>query len=398
MRSNKKVSIVATAALAFSCDENSSHAFSPLNSPQFPLSRNRHTSVAIAAGLNGNDGHYQQTTFPSYGNRALHIDISDPTHDDIYEMAMTKLSEPVPSYGMPWDFSISKNPEDPLVYMDFWKWQLQFMEENLTDLRPIRIPTEFSYQENNKKKARIINLGFRSKEYSKIRMTYYDAGAGCQVFNSLWYPDASYDLPVLGIDLLAFGRKRHLAIVDFQPLHDAPVDETNDGSWGHDVTFESLIEPIRKKHKDLQGKMSSKFYDETKFFSRQMLFSRFEKESLIQKSLFPAYQDYVRTHVDMMKSAVPNNSPSNKSRILERQSAYDTYSAERDPATGLFASMFGADWADKFVYDYLFSSSRPTPGVKAGSLAKHHGPPQPNASGASRQEVSGQENRVTSKL
>ena len=50
--------------------------------------------------------------------------------------------------------------------------------------------------------------------------------------------------------------------------------------------------------------------------------------------------------------------------VLDRQKAYDTYSAERDPATGLFAAMFGKDWADGFVYDFLFSlAERPEGGL-----------------------------------
>ena len=58
----------------------------------------------------------------------------------------------------------------------------------------------------------------KSDEYRKIRMTYYDAGDNTQVFNSVWYPDPKYNLPILGIDILAFNRKKYLAIVDFQPI------------------------------------------------------------------------------------------------------------------------------------------------------------------------------------
>ena len=50
-------------------------------------------------------------------------------------------------------------------------------------------------------------------------MTYFDGGDGVQVYNSLFYPSYQYDLPLLGIDLISLGRKRVLAVVDFQPLH-----------------------------------------------------------------------------------------------------------------------------------------------------------------------------------
>merc|ERR1712095_71662 len=113
------------------------------------------------------------------------------------------------------------------------------------------------------KKSRIVNLCVSSNEYRKIRMTYYDAGDNTQVFNSVWYPDPAYNLPVLGIDLLAFNRKKYLAVVDFQPLYQ---DEDK-----HASTYEHLLAPMKEKYDSLKGRMSSKFYDETQFFSKEML-------------------------------------------------------------------------------------------------------------------------------
>ena len=260
--------------------------------------------------------------------------------------------------GMPWKQSIA-GPEAPLLYMPFWEWQLNFMKENLSNLRVLKCSAlgsasfetsteDLSYVENDKKKARLVNLCFASDEYRKIRMTYYDAGESCQVFNSVFYPHEDHNLPVLGIDILSFNRKKFLAIVDFQPLHENEEE--------HDASYENLIlKPIREQYKSLKGKMSSKFYDETQFFSRQMLFSRFEKEKVITDELFPAYQEYVSAHLNMLQ-----NTPRDKKNIplvRERQTEYDTYSAERDPATGLFAAMFGKEWADQFVHGFLFSRS-----------------------------------------
>jgi len=48
--------------------------------------------------------------------------------------------------------------------------------------------------------------------------------------------------------------------------------------------------------------------------------------------------------------------------VMEQQRVYDTYSAYRDPTTALFASMFGNEWADKFVFDFLFALSEQTEG------------------------------------
>jgi 15,16-dihydrobiliverdin:ferredoxin oxidoreductase len=185
----------------------------------------------------------------------------------------------------------------------------------------------------------------------------------------------------LGIDLLAFNRKKYLAIVDFQPLHEDEDD--------HAARFEHILKPIKEEYDSLKGRMSSKFYDETQFFSQQMLFARFEDETVVDQDLQPAFQRYVQTHLDLVKNTKAD--PSNAAFVMERQTEYDTYSAERDPATGLFAAMFGQDWAEDFVHDFLFSLSERKEGgltimppmmggggppQQAGAPLQHAGAPQ----------------------
>ena len=272
-------------------------------------------------------------------------------------------------HGMPWKSSIDPRVEDSeLLYMPFWEWHMSFLKENLTNLQVMPCTnkdTDFSYNVNEKKKARITSLCFSSEEYRKIRLTYYDAGDNTQVYNAVLYPDPKYNLPVLGVDLLAFNRKKYLAIVDFQPLH----EDEND----HAMPFESRLEPIKEKYDSLKGRMSSKFYDETQFFSQQMLFARFEDEEVVSRDLFPAFQSYVQTHLDMIRECDADED--NADFVMERQKAYDVYSAERDPATGLFAAMFGNDWAQGFVHDFLFSMSERKEGAAPPAMPFMGGPP-----------------------
>lgn len=264
------------------------------------------------------------------------------------------LSEASTVHGMPWTTTIGRTDEaNPLLYMPLWEWQMDFMKSSLTNLHPIECSTvndiDVSYNENKEKRARIVNHCYASDEYRKIRMTYYDAGDSVQVFNSVWYPDAQYNLPVLGIDLLSFNRKKYLAIVDFQPIHTEEKD--------HAALYEHLLQPIKSKYDNLKGKMSSKFYDETQFFSKEMLFARFEDGKIVEDDLVPAFKSYVKTHVDLVKNTSPSKNVQDIQHVFERQAAYDTYSADRDPAAGLFAAMFGKQWAEDFIYDFLFSLS-----------------------------------------
>mmetsp|Transcript_28648 Transcript_28648/g.61444 ORF Transcript_28648/g.61444 Transcript_28648/m.61444 type:complete len:395 (-) Transcript_28648:165-1349(-) len=343
----------------------------------------------------------------SSSSQSLYRNDVDSSTLDVLTTAMSSITKKLPSmtqqpvskaskrslsvreaeaeHGMPWKSSIdTKVKDDELLYMPFWEWQMNFMEENLTDLQVVECKnekgTDFSYNANEKKKARIVNVCFSSKEYRKIRMTYYDAGDNTQVYNAVWYPNPEYNLPVLGIDLLAFNRKKYLAIVDFQPIHDGEKD--------HAAPYEHLLKPIKEQYDSLKGRMSSKFYDETQHFSEQMLFARFDDENVISRDLFPAFKGYVETHLDLIRSTEAQ--PEEKEMVLAKTKAYDTYSADRDPATGLFAAMYGKEWAEDFVHDFLFSmSERPAEGAappanpfmgggppRGGPGAPAGGPPQ----------------------
>ena len=303
------------------------------------------------------------------------------------------MEEAEATHGMPWSDTIGMSDEEnPLLYMPFWEWQIEHMKESLTNLRPDECAmSEFGYNENLEKKARIVNQCYTSDEYRKIRMTYYDAGDNTQVFNSVWYPDPKYNLPVLGIDLLAFNRKKYLAIVDFQPLHDEESD--------HATTFQHRMKPVKEHYESLKGRMSSKFYDETKFFSQEMLFARFDDEKVVTKDLFPAFTRYVKLHNKMLSETEEEESMEAQRHVMERQQAYDTYSAERDPATGLFAAMFGKDWANDFVFDFLFSlSENKEQGLQIPPMFGGGGPPpQGGAAGRPQSQQQPRQEQVLSK-
>ena len=190
-------------------------------------------------------------------------------------------------------------------------------------------------------------------------MTYYDAGDKTQVFNSLWYPALRYDAPVVGIDLLAFNRRsesnttgiqgKYLSVIDFQPIH----DKENVGSSM--TAFSNALGDIRNDYPSLQGKMSARFYDEKRHFSSEMLFGRDEKEDFVDEELFPAFERSMQAHLKMLR-ALPSDDD-NAKHVLSGQASYDSYSSVRDPAMTLFTKMFGEDWANSYVYDFLFDLS-----------------------------------------
>ena len=254
---------------------------------------------------------------------------------------------------------IEASSSSSLLYMPFWNRQLQFMQDNLTNLRQVPVEEELSYRENGDGTARIVNHCYASDEYRKIRMTYYDAGDKTQVFNSLWYPDPRYDAPVVGIDLLAFNRRpddsgmeagiqgKYLSVIDFQPIH-----EDNSKSGTDVKKFSNALGTIRNDYPSLQGKMSARFYDEKRHFSSGMVFGRCDTEDFVDEELLPAFERSMQAHLDLLRAMPPDDGNANS--VLGGQAAYDSYSSVRDPAMALFTKMFGKDWANRYVFDFLF--------------------------------------------
>lgn len=242
-------------------------------------------------------------------------------------------------YGMPWKSSIATDGQ--CVYMPFWEWQCSYFQENLTNFKVLSTPLEHIAND----KQRMVTLCGTSDEYRYIRLTYLDGGPQMQVFTSVCYPRGNH--PILGIDLLQFGGKRHLAIADFQPIHQHESE--------HDVDYEYLLEPIRQAAPSLQEPMTDRFFDPSKHFSKQTLLGRFSSLDEIWEELWPSYQAYVKTHVQMTQQTSPSKpSALTSEQVQERHAAYDTYVAERDPAHPMFASMFGPEFAEDFLYQVLF--------------------------------------------
>lgn len=252
---------------------------------------------------------------------------------------------------LPWTDTIAGD-DFKLVFMPFVMHQLEEMRTKLEGLEDLPFEESLSYQESERKPARIESWQWKTKGFRKIRATYIDAGVRAQVFNSVWYPSTEYDLPLLGIDFLSFGKKKVLCVLDFQPLcQDADYLRKYCEPVGH----------IKLKYEGLAGSMSARFYDEAQFFSKQLVFAKFDNSEPIMTQLFPAFKEYVTAYIAMMKDATPDPSPESMARVAKLQKDYDQYSAERDPAVGLFSTYWGKEWAEKFTHEFLFSDSVPVP-------------------------------------
>lgn len=218
-------------------------------------------------------------------------------------------------------------------------------------LRSRAIPQELEFQvsQRGKHPAMIESWCYECPQFRKIRYTYINAGEMAQIFNSVIYPSYDYDLPLLGIDFLAFGKKKILVVLDFQPLFRDPE------------YLAKYIEPmreIRDKYNELAQDLPMKFYDANQYFSPYLLFAKTDAETVLNK-LLPAYQEYIQLYWQLLEKAEPLTTPEARQRIIQAHKDYDQYSVERDPASGLFSSYFGHEWSEKFLHQFLFEEAVP---------------------------------------
>ncbi|NEO69139.1 15,16-dihydrobiliverdin:ferredoxin oxidoreductase [Moorena sp. SIO3H5] len=232
---------------------------------------------------------------------------------------------------------------------------LDYLEKELFkrfDLSSQPIPPGLERQVSDRAKHRAIiqSWCYQCPELRKIRYTYMDVGPVSQVFNSVMYPSHCYDIPLLGIDFLAFGKKKILVVLDFQPL------------FRDEAYQEKYIEPmrvIRDRYQDLAQNLEMKFYDANQYFSKYLLFAKIDSLETVKTEVFEAYKDYLALYWQMVEQAEPLTEPEDIERIVKAQKDYDQYSADRDPAHGLFSSYFGPEWSEQFLYEFLFENAMP---------------------------------------
>lgn len=232
------------------------------------------------------------------------------------------------------------------AYMDhFWVK----LREKVPGLRAMDLLPEYRVQKASK--ARVHNWLLCGDRVRRVRFTYFDGGAAGQAFNSLLYPDPRFDLPLLGIDLLSFGSNKILCVVDFQPLSQDPE---------YLERHTSMLAPVYDRIRDKCGHMSTKFFDETQFFSKYLIFYRSSlgaKEPTLQVPtgrLWEVYLEYVDVYLKALNGAHSNEDAGAMAYVHSRQDAYDQYNAERDPAIKLFNTYFGTEWSSRFTKEFLF--------------------------------------------
>ncbi len=207
------------------------------------------------------------------------------------------------------------------------------------------VPQEFSECVSKTGNCKVNSWLWDVPGFRRWRVTRLDAGDRLQVLNSVAYPQFQNDIPIMGIDLLWFEKKQKLvAILDFQPL----VQEQE----YFDRYFDGL-KRLKECFNDFNSDIKSNIYDPDKYFSPWVLFCKggsYEAINILPK-VFNSFLKCYWTNFNLFKVNY-NKIESEQVRLFHID--YDKYSAEKDPAHGLFSGFFGKDWSEKYLKEFLF--------------------------------------------
>ncbi|MGD1859534.1 MAG: 15,16-dihydrobiliverdin:ferredoxin oxidoreductase [Leptolyngbyaceae cyanobacterium] len=215
--------------------------------------------------------------------------------------------------------------------------------------RPIPEGLELRASNPERHPATIQSWCYQCPELRKVRYTYIDAGETSQILNSVIYPSHHYDLPLLGVDFLSFGKAKNLVVMDFQPLFQEAA---------YLEKYTAPLKALHDRYPDLNQGLEMKSYDANQYFSKYLLFAKTDPKT-VQTLVFEAFKEYLQLYLQLLDDAKPLSNSIAIQRVRQAQKDYDQYSAERDPAAGLFKGYFGHDWAERFLYEFLFEEAIP---------------------------------------
>jgi len=237
------------------------------------------------------------------------------------------------------------------IYAPFWEYTAKLLKDRLgADLSSYPIPDGFERKEaamgKGKRQATAWtqSYGYQTTKLRQIRAALVNGGPNIQVLNFVIFPHMNYDLPFLGLDLVTLPGG-HLIAIDMQPLFQ--TDE-------YKAKYAAPCTDIYEKHvKNLPW--GGDFPEEAKaYFSPNFLWTRPQEDSVVQTHVFDAFKDYLNRYIDLVLAAEAETDADKLKAIADRQMAYLQYRAEKDPARGMFTRMYGAEWTETYIHDFLF--------------------------------------------
>lgn len=227
-------------------------------------------------------------------------------------------------------------------------WQSQLI------LSPYNTPTDLGYVEGALEGERLTieNSCYQTPQFRKIHLELAKVGKNLDILHCVMFPHTHFNLPILGIDIVAGRGQISAAIVDLSPVLATVSDHENDPKTALSALPEayeqrlSALPPIRfGKPRDLP--------DWGDIFSKFCLFIRPESPQEEQEFLDQVAQ-YLAIHCQLAGQSESVGSESVQASILAGQRRYCAQQQKNDKTRRILESAFGTEWADRYFRTMLF--------------------------------------------
>ncbi len=240
------------------------------------------------------------------------------------------------------------------LYQPFLDFAISTLQDHL-DLQPYPIPEGFESKSastgKGKRQTEVLttSYGYQSPKLRQIRAAHVQGGDALQVLNFVIFPHLNYDLPFFGADLVTLPGG-HLIALDMQPLF---RDDPN-----YQAKYTQPILPIFENYQT-HLPWGGDFPEEAQpFFSPAFLWTRPQKDEVVETHVFSAFQDYLKAYLSFVEQAEPVTTPASLQEIEQAQRRYLNYRAEKDPARGMFTRFYGPEWTEEYIHGFLFDLER----------------------------------------
>ena len=240
------------------------------------------------------------------------------------------------------------------LYQPFLDYAIATLRSRL-DLEPYPIPEGFQQKAGvmgkGKKQEPVLttSYGFKSPKLRQIRAAHVQGGDSLQVLNFVIFPELNYDLPFFGADLVTLPGG-HLIAIDMQPLF--ARDEAYQAKYS-----EPILPMFHAYQQDLPW--GGDFPEEAKqYFSPAFLWTRPSKTAVVEDRVFAAFSDYLNAYINFVEQAEEVKERDQLAAIVEAQTSYANYRAEKDPARGMLTRLYGSEWAEEYIHGFLFDLER----------------------------------------
>ena len=240
------------------------------------------------------------------------------------------------------------------LYQPFLDYAIATLRSRL-DLEPYPIPEGFQQKAGvmgkGKKQEPVLttSYGFKSPKLRQIRAAHVQGGDSLQVLNFVIFPELNYDLPFFGADLVTLPGG-HLIAIDMQPL------------FAHNKAYQAKYsEPILPMFHAYQQDLpwGGDFPEEAKqYFSPAFLWTRPSETAVVEARVFAAFSDYLNAYINFVEQAEEVKEREQLAAIVEAQTSYANYRAEKDPARGMLTRLYGSEWAEEYIHGFLFDLER----------------------------------------